>query len=380
MSMDQVAFVFFFVALGSFIGMSSWAYVSDKTRQPKLVFSFVVIASLLSFYGMYFQDYIMSHSYKCTIVAALMSLFSFFNFGMNPILSSVVLEMLNREGITDKAVYGRQVAFGSIAFIVANLVLGQFKGASAAFPVLAVTGLMLFAVVFFVFPNDIDPSAAKKTEEKMQPKENVVSPPWYCLLMNPKFMTFLTVIFLTGCARSFMSVYLTVYYKETVLLSNIQSSMLLVSGILFELVGFWFSTSVSRIGPYRMLVVAQFFMVARCWAYYLIPGEKGYFAHFLFVELMKGAAFGLTHLAGVKVARESAPEGLEATAQAFYEGCYSQLPSLISVPLGGPAIKDLGFTATFLITALGISFSFVTVTSIFAFSGNLSRPKKSSEV
>lgn len=91
----------------------------------------------------------------------------------------------------------------------------------------------------------------------------------------------------------------------------------------------------------------------------------------MFIELLKGAAFGLTHLAGVKVARESAPEGLEATAQGFYEGCYSQLPSVISVPLGGPSIRMLGFRNTFLLTAIGISFSFVTVTSVFAYYGNL---------
>jgi MFS family permease len=377
--MKEVAFVFFFLAVGSFIGMSLWAYASDRTRQPKAVFSFVVLASLLSFFCMYFQEYILNHGYKITIVTFLMTLFSFFNFGMNPILSSTVLEMLSREGITDKAVYGRQVAFGSFSFVVVNLVLGFFKVTSSPFLILALTGFMLLGVVFLVFPNDISPVPQKLTAEK-EIVEKTGSPPWYQLLTNVKFVMFLSVIFLTGCARSFMSTYLTIYYKELVKLEDVKSSMLLVSGISFEIIGFWFSTSISKIGPYRMLVLAQFLMVVRCWAYYLIPGHSNYFVAFLLVELLKGAAFGLTHLAGVKVARESAPEGLEATAQAFYEGCYSQLPSVISVPLGGPAIDGIGFNATFFITAVGISISFVTVTSIFAYSGNLSRPNKSTKI
>ncbi len=327
---------------------------------------------------MYFQEAISSLSFKLSVLTVLMTLFSFFNFGMNPILSSTVLEMLSREGITDKAVYGRQVAFGSISFIVSNLVLGYFKLGSSPFLILAVSGLLLLGVVFLVFPNDFDPSAQTNVQEK--PKATGSTPPWYMLLKNLKFVMFLTVIFLTGCARSFMSAYLTLFYKEKLKLQDLQSSMLLVSGIAFEIIGFWFSTTVSKIGPYRMLVLAQFFMVVRCWAYYLIPERADMFAYFMVVELLKGAAFGLTHLAGVKVARESAPEGLEATAQGFYEGCYSQLPSVISVPLGGPTIEKYDFNLTFLFTAIAISFSFATVTSIFAYSGKLSRSTKPSKV
>lgn len=369
---DQIAFAFFFLAIGSFVGISMWANISDRTRRPKTVFLFLILASLVTFFTMYNQTLIESFKSKVYIVTFIVSLFSFFNFGMNPILSSTVLEMLARAGINDKAVYGRQVAFGSLSFVVSNMVLGFFDdiyGTISGFWILLATGLMLVVTVFFFFPNDIDPTASRSNAEKDETPK--ASPPWYKLLANARFVMFLTVIFLTGCARSFMSVYLTLYYKEVVKFTGSQSSFLLVSGILFEVICFVMSTRVSKIGPYKMLVLAQALMAIRCWAYYLIGGDSKNFYMFLFIELFKGAAFGLTHLAGVKVARESAPEGLEATAQGFYEGCYAQLPSAISVAIGGPAIKAFGFAPIFMCTAIGMTCSFLTVLAVFALSGKL---------
>ena len=297
---------------------------------------------------------------------------------MNPILSNTVLEMLTDAGQTDKSIYGRQVVFGSVAYIVTNYIQGKANsayGVGSVFVIFPVSTLILLVAVVFSFPDDSERSGKRALKEEQEEKVPSTVLPWWHVLHSPRFILFLTVIFLTGCARSVMSAFLPLFYSTQLHLIDEDTAWLMISGVTLEMMSFAMAPVVSVVGPYWMLLLAQLIMAVRAWAYATVPAEGSYFKVYLVIELLKGAAFGLTHLAGVRIARESAPVGLEATAQGFYEGFYSQIPSILSVPLGGVTIQRVGFASLFKYTAWGITFSCCLVILVFLQSGKLRHQK-----
>lgn len=364
-------------AAASFVGMTAWSNAADSTRKPKMIFMILVVGSLITFMSLYFKSLFEGKSYSFLLVLSVICAYSFFNFGMNPILSHTVLEILNEAGEVDKSIYGRQVVFGSFAYIISNFCQGyatDMFGIESIFIIFVLSSLMLIAAVIYAFPSDMKAttiSVEKALESKKAEADDLVVPPWWHVLRSPRFVLFLTVIFLTGCARSIMSAFLPIYCKEDLKLTGLASSLVLISGVALEMLSFAMAPMVSGLGPYWMLVMAQVIMAVRAWAYVYVPADSRYFVVFLVIELLKGAAFGLTHLAGVRIARESAPRGLEATAQGFYEGFYAQIPAILSVPLGGMAIGAFGFATLFKYTAVGISFSCALVIFIFWQNGKL---------
>lgn len=377
---SQTGLIYSLSALTSFIGMTVWSNAADTTKRPKMIYTTVILGSLVAFMTLFFKKTLEDCFYEpFYAVLAISCAYSFFNFGMNPILSNTVLEMLTEAGETDKAIYGRQVVFGSFAYITTNYVQGwaiDASGVGSVFVILPVSSAMLLLAVFLSFPNDSERPAkrAKSTgDDGKQTTEKAADRPWWHVLRSTRFVLFLTVIFLTGCARSIMSAFLPLFYKNNLHLNSHTSSLLMISGVTLEMLSFAMAPAVSMIGPYWMLVLAQVVMALRAWAYVKVPAESSNFWIYMVIELLKGAAFGLTHLAGVRIARESAPEGLEATAQGFYEGFYSQIPSIASVPLGGLAIQNLSFASLFTYTAWGITFSCCLVILVFLQSGKLLR-------
>lgn len=365
-------------ALASFIGMTVWSNVSDSTRKPKMVFLILVIGSFFTFMSLSMKSLFTGSEYSYYLVLTVTCTYSFFNFGMNPILSNTVLEMLTEAGEVDKSIYGRQVVFGSFAYILTNFCQGLANdkfGIESIFFIFPISSLMLFVAVLFSFPSDSRralQAAKKKTAEKKELQDvDVPVRPWYHVLSSTRFVLFLMVIFLTGCARSIMSAFLPLYCKNDLKITSTGSSMIMISGVTLEMLSFVLAPLVSGLGPYWMLVLAQVIMAVRAWSYVVVGASSSNFVVFMFIELLKGAAFGLTHLAGVRIAKESAPVGLEATAQGFYEGFYAQVPSVLSVPLGGIAIENFGFPTLFFYTACGISFSCVLVIFVFWQNGKL---------
>ena len=376
----QTGLIYSLTAGASFLGMTVWGNGADRTGRPKMIFLVLVVGSVVTFMPLYVKSWFDGWEGAYYLVVVILCLYSFFNFGMNPILSNTVLEILSRAGEMDKSIYGRQVVFGSFAYVISNFCQGianDTYGIESIFLILPLTSLALIIAVYYAFPSDVD---AKKNRNSNDGTNNenfkngsieVSALPWWHVLKSPRFILFLTVIFLTGCARSIMSAFLPLYYKKNLNLSGRDSSLMMISGVALEMASFGLAPVISVMGPYWMLVMAQVLMAIRAWAYVLLSPSDGNFWSFMFVELLKGAAFGLTHLAGVRIACESAPIGLESTAQGFYEGFYAQIPSILSVPLGGLAIQHFGFESLFHFTASGISFSCLLVIFIFWQNGKL---------
>lgn len=183
-------------------------------------------------------------------------------------------------------------------------------------------------------------------------REHRVSP-WKTLLTNGNFLFFLFAVFMNGMARTVMTTFLAMYWKKVLLLDSKEIAIATIFGIAIEVVIFYFYRFFAPLGNYWMLVIAQGAMVARCWTYYRLPSAgDGRYWQVWTIELLKGVAFGFTHTAGVKIAAESAPAGLEATAQALYTSMYAQLPAVIAAALGGSVYQVYGPSMLFLITSL----------------------------
>jgi predicted MFS family arabinose efflux permease len=186
---------------------------------------------------------------------------------------------------------------------------------------------------------------------KLSTKEN--RRPFVQLLMNPNYMFMLFVVFMTGSARAVMTTFLGKYWEEGMHLNSKQAAYAANFGIVLEIIIFFFGSACLRvIGTYWMLIIAQLAMVLRCWAYVLLPAPPRSVWLVYAVELLKGVAFGCTQIAGVKLASDAAPKGLEATAQALYTSVYSQLPAVLTAFIGGRVYKHYGPSLLFYVTSI----------------------------
>jgi MFS family permease len=150
-----------------------------------------------------------------------------------------------------------------------------------------------------------------------------------------------------------MTNFLAIFWKREMGLSNKQIAGGAISGIVLEVLIFFFGPEVSAFfGCHWMLLIAQAAMAARSWLYWAMPDEKGWYWAVLAVELLKGVAFGFTHLAGVKTAAAAAPPGLQATSQSIYNSIYAQLPAVIAAFVGARLYSKLGPHHLFLIVAI----------------------------
>ena len=183
-------------------------------------------------------------------------------------------------------------------------------------------------------------------------REQRVSP-WRRLLTNGNFLFFLFAVFMNGMARTVMTIFLSIYWKEALRLDDTAVAVATIFGITLEVTIFYFYRFFAPLGNYWMLVIAQAAMVVRCWTYYQMPTGSGS-KHWQVwaIELLKGVAFGFTHSAGVRIAAESAPAGLEATAQALYTSMYAQLPAVVAAAIGGSVYEMHGPSMLFLITSI----------------------------
>ena len=163
-----------------------------------------------------------------------------------------------------------------------------------------------------------------------------VKSPWKTLLTDANYMFFLFVVLMLGLARAVMTIFLAIIWKTEMGMSTMEVAIAgAVFGMTLEIVVFFVAKYISPImGNYWMLVTAQLAMVIRCWAYYFIPKSHDWYWLVYVIELLKGLSFGLAHSAAIKIANESAPVGLEATAQALYNSVYVQLPTIIAGLVG----------------------------------------------
>lgn len=370
------------MALVGFISMTLWGSLTDWSGRPRAILTCVATGTAGSF-ALFLIDWralVGEGRWLFVIYMGILLVYAMFSAGFQALSDDQALRLLAK---TDTRLYGRQRVFETLSFGLTMTILGPLidsHGLSVLYYWVTAAAL-LFITVIYIFgtdaqPNrttdDANPDALASTVPEKMPassdddlkitfhqKELIISSttdllegattataappklPFKLLLSNPNFLFLLFGVFLTGFARSVMSTFLTHYLKTEMKLTATETGRAAVSGVIFEVVVFLASTHCLRaIGIYWMLILAQMAMVIRGWAYVFIPAEARFLWAVYGVELLKGIAFGLTQSAGVRLASELVPPGLEATAQSLYTGMYSMFPGVLAAFVGGRVYQE----------------------------------------
>jgi PPP family 3-phenylpropionic acid transporter len=390
-STAQFGYMSGMMAAVGFLFMALWGYLADLTGNPKLVLSIVSVGTAGSF------SLFLLGPKGVALNMFLVSLYAAFASGFMAMCDDQVLRILSFTN--EKALYGRQRLWETLSFSVTTRLLGYLIKAHGTVVihiwVPATAALFILAVLFF---GTNKPEILVDKSEESGVKSAVTSPqavkqatvvvdvssttnllleekpkrPLIILLANPNYLFLLFGVFLTGCARSVMSIFLTRYLQNDMKLDEEQAATAAISGIVLELLIFFGSSYYLRhLGIYWMLIIAQVAMVIRGWAYFVMdPVPSNWWLVYL-IELLKGVGFGFTQTAGVRLANEVVPPGLEATAQSMYTGMYSQLPTVLVACLGGEIYQNWGAQTLFLGTAILSTCSLLLFLAKYSYDGRI---------
>lgn len=402
------------MGLASFPCITMWSGLADRLGRHKLVLSGITIATVACFELLFLKFESMTLRFFYT--TAMLMLYSAFLAGMQPLLDYEALELLSSKPGFSKEIYGRQRLWGTVAYSCITLggaylmkIFGGFEVLGVIMPTAAV--VFVVTLYFTALPdkpkkftlrnrkqkghvemnekplpetnetteynekpelaqyqqpteitNSNDSLVPIKTDQLHEQRSKQKSP-WKTLLTNANYMFFLLVVLMLGLARATMTLYLTVFWSNSMELSKMQIAYAgAIFGMALEIVVFFVAKYIAPVlGNYWMLVIAQLAMATRCWAYYFIPTEPGLAWCVYLIELLKGLSFGMAHSAAIKIANECAPEGLEATSQALYNSVYVQLPTVIAGLAGlwgfgqlGEAAEKMMFLGTAIISSVAL--------------------------
>lgn len=382
------------MALITFVAMTLWGTFADATGRHRLVLAASAVGMAGAF--MLFLVRWTSSTANFGSAIAVASLYSFFQSGMQPLTDYQALKLLGQRSEFNKDLYGRQrlwgtIAYGATSYFVSLLI--KKDGLTVLFYCVPITAGIFVVVLFaFAMPDAPKSLAAVFRREQAPTREGgekaAEKPGEGCvekaaetasrkgrfkqLLKNPHYLFLLLVVFLTGSARAVMTNFLAHYLGKDMGLRREQLGIMANFGILFEVVIFFFGPWFIRtIGIYWMLILSQLAMVVRCWAYVFLPADPSKVYYVYAIELLKGVAFGFTQSAGVKLANDVSPKGLEATAQALYTSMYSQLPAVLTAFVGGRVYHKFGPYTLFLAVAIISSVALVLFLTKYAADGSI---------
>lgn len=407
---DQFGTLSSIIAFVGFIFMPIWSSLADRLGRHRMIIIFLCLAMSASIQLAPLVKGIDQNGYKFVASVLFMSLYSLFSCGILPITDFIVLRMIEDKQGFSRDLYGRQRLWGTISYGITTLVVGFFSTHYGLVSLLYVLPLIVVATTFVLCFNappdsnalpfrslfwktriissdvgDVDDVSSNEsinsndsknesinsndsennsknnkesasvdeseksisTDQKSSSKIRTRSP-FRVLLTTPSYVFMLLVVFMTGSARAVMTTFLNVYWCEDLKFNATNRGWLATIGVIFEVIIFFNSQLLLRgLGIYWMFLIAQVATVLRCYAYYALPTSTS-FVVFCGVELLKGVSFGFTQSAGVKLAGDVCPAGLESTAQAVYTAVYSQLPAVISAYCGGVVYQRFGADRLFL--------------------------------
>lgn len=402
----------FLMSLMACIGfpcMTMWGRLADHLGRPKLVLTVLAIATAATFELLAFQVGAPKSTTHYVWVTFVLSLYALFFCGLCPLMDIIALKILSGNPAFNKEMYGRQRLWGSLGYCVSTLMAAYLMGRigdRALFGIIPACALVFCLVLFFAGPADMPkarhsieqdtalPTKKPEEEEQQQQKKKKEEeerkqreeqemmeqmPKWrrkirwplLRLLTDGGYLFFLLAVFMTGSSRSIMTNYLSMYWELGMELSKNTVAIAAIFGVVIEVVIFFFASHLAFMGNFWMLLLAQLAMALRGWLYAFLPPQSSLYPAVFAIELLKGAAFGFTQLAGVKVASASAPPSLQATSQAIYNSVYAQLPAVIAALGGGVLYEIHGPKVMFIITAAISTGSFLAFLLKWGWDGSI---------
>lgn len=368
-SLEQYGDVQALMALSSVVGTPFWSAAADSLGRHRLV-----LACLCAATAGCFSLLALAEREQFFVPAALLTLYAFLSSGLAPLVDYIALSSL---GADRRHLYGRLRIWGTLSFGFTALLVGQCLDAVGSMlplfyivPVFAAASILSIAAT--ALPLQVDASHSepeKHTEIKAAAFLDATTTVRLArLFSHPTFCILLGIVFMTGCVRSVSTLFLSAHWSQQLGLSRTQigiaSNFAVASEVAIFSIAPWL---LSRVGVHWLLILAQLAGAVRSWAYCSLPSDPSHASSVYAIELLKGITFGFTHLAGVKIASDSAPAGTEATAQALYTIAYSQVPAVATALVGTRLKPNVLLIATGVVASLSLLVSAIVLAAI----GNL---------
>lgn len=374
------------MSLAGFVCMPLWSWLADRTHSHRLVLMALGVLATATFELLLFKfdDSNLNYWYARGVFA----LFGGVLGGLLPLADFQILQLLTKKFNVSRTLYGRQRMMGTVSYSLTTWLVGSLidwtQGVRVLFYLLPICSLILVVLLLaFGYP-DQRPRRDAEVEMTSKEKDSTVSSPpgpaasSTVFFRDFHFVFFLFVVFITGCGRQVLQVYLPPFLNNTLHMTKQQVGGAVISSSIFSVIFLFIGSHLIRFfGTHKMLVLGMIFMSLRLGLYLLVPHRSSSAWLVYSIELLNGVAFSFTHLAGVKTAADFAPEGLEATAQAVYTSAYMQLPAVLISFVGGVIYKQRGPLFLFSRTAMVLLCVAAAATSKFLLQSSLkssSRP------
>jgi MFS family permease len=368
------------MTLTGFLLTPLWSSMADRLGRHRLILAGLGIATSGVFELLLIR--FTNPTYNYWYALGVFSLFGGVLGGLLPLADYQILQLLTHKFKADRTFYGRQRMMGTISYGLTTLLIGYLTdrfGVTVPFYLLPIFSLILVAsLMFFGYPDatrsNTDEGLLKGDDVKKDivDKESIAPPPSVTIFFKDgHFLFFLLVVFVTGCGRQVLQVYLTPFLDKTLHMSSSQAGLAVVSSTVFSVIFLFIgSTLIAKLGTSLMLILGMITMGIRLGCYVFIPQSPNSAWIVYAIELLNGVAFSFTHLAGVKIVADFAPPGREATAQAIYTSCYMQLPAVLVSFIGGRIFKEYGGVKFFGWTSEAtLAFSAIVALKYAVFSG-----------
>ncbi|MEP0522353.1 MAG: MFS transporter [Hyphomicrobiales bacterium] len=219
--------------------------------------------------------------------------------------------------------YGQVRLWGSVAFIVANVVAGALIGAMSGNVVLPILFLVYGAVVCATIRL---PKNTVENEEKSE-DNSVFSAKAF---RHPVLLLALSIGALCQASHAMVYGFGSLYWQD-IGFSGLEIGTLWAVGVLAEVVLFGFSKQIlNRLGPEGLLVLGAMAVVLR-WLLFPIHWS---FAGYFVLQILHGATFGAAHLGVMHTISQRVPDAQTGRAQANYFFISGVLMAVVTVLSG----------------------------------------------
>ena len=313
--------------LASILGASLWGAVADSTGRHRTMLVCAIVGAIAS-------------AQLLALGAGFLSLFLFavllslMYAPVMPIIDKSVLATLG----TQANRYGRIRIWGAagwgIAAPLAGLLIGRL-GLTIIFPAYGALMAVCLMASFRL------PVGQSRSVVKIRHGLGVI-------LKDKRWVFFLLAVFARGVGGAFIHHYLMVYLDALGASATLRG-LALTTATVSELAAFFFADRLlRRVGPERVILISIGATALRLFLHFLIHAPVAILA----VQLLHGATFSIFLVAGVRLANDMAPKGMETTAQSLFTATHFGAGGILGGYIGGELLDLVGVHRMYLIASI----------------------------
>lgn len=320
----QIGFLTGITPLITIFSAPFWTGLADAKRRHRLIMSLAILIGAISIFVFPLFNAFLP-------ILLIVIVFNIFLAPLQPFVDSATMFMLADE----KEMYGRIRLGGTLGFgLVASIAGMVVDNYGLKFAFWGSAGLLLLTFIIsqkFVYGH----------VEADHPVEGSVR----TLLMNPRWLLFLTVAFAGGLTIAATNNYFFPYMNELGANESTMGLALTIGTVVEIPVLFWGNRLLKLFKSYRLLMLAMVLTGIR----FFLFAVSGVPSVVLFVQLLSGLNFPIMWVAGVSYADENAPAGMSTTALGLFTAVVFGFGSAVGGFMGGLLLERIGGRGIFLV-------------------------------